>query len=95
MIAGLSDVQNMKTVSLKLPDALAGWLESQARSRRVSKSILVARLLGRKSPRPKKGQVIDILEEAWRAKVPATTRRWRSRKKQRLADLIRAKKLSC
>ena len=83
----------MKTVSLKLPDALAGWLETQARSRRVSKSILVSRLLGRKLPQPKKSDVVDILQEAWRAKVPATTRRWRSEKKQRLADLIRAKKL--
>ena len=89
----MSDVQLMKTVSLKLPDALAGWLETQARSRRVSKSTLVTHLLGRKSPRPKKGQVIDILEEAWRAKVSPTARRWNVEKKQRLADLIRAKKL--
>lgn len=83
----------MKTVSLRLPDSLAGWLETQARSRRVSKSILVSRLLGRKSPRPKESDVVDILQEAWQAKVPAATRRWRSEKKQRLADLIRAKKL--
>lgn len=83
----------MKTVSLKLPDAVAGLLEAQARSRRISKSNLVRELLVPQPSQPKRETVLDILQEAWSAKVPATPRRWRSVRKQKLADLIRGKKL--
>ncbi len=83
----------MKTVSLKLPDAVAEWLEAQARSRRISKSNLVRELLAPQPSQPRRGAVLAILQEAWSAKVPATPRRWRSDRKQKLADLIRGKKL--
>ena len=89
----LYEIAPMKTVSLKLPDAVAGWLEAQARSRRISKSNLVRELLVPQPSQPRRGAVLAILQEAWSAKVPATPRRWRSVRKQKLADLIRGKKL--
>ena len=35
----------------------------------------------------------DVLEKSWRAKIPAGPPRFRTPKKQKLAELIRAKKL--
>jgi hypothetical protein len=37
----------------------------------------------------------DILNASWKAKVPAGPRRFLSPKKQKLAEIIRAKKLHC
>jgi hypothetical protein len=44
-------------------------------------------------PPLEKGGLRDILEESWTAQVPATSPRFRSPKKQKLAEMIRAKKL--
>ena len=44
----------MKTVSLKLPDALANWLEKQAAAERRSKSRIVGEILRQKKGRRRK-----------------------------------------
>ena len=84
----------MKTLTIRLPDALAKRLERESIERRVSKSEIVRERLDHPSPSQfGEGSLRDILEASWSAKVTRRPRRFHSLKKQKLADLIRAKKL--
>jgi len=84
----------MKTFTVRLPDVLAGRIEQESITRRVSKSVIVRQLLDQPALPPlKAGGMRDILEECWAAKVPDRPRRFLSPKKQKLAEIIRAKKL--
>ena len=88
----------MKTLTIRLPDVLVTEIEHESRSRRVSKSDVVRERLHQ--PRraaaangSMNDAIGDILEESWAAKVPAGPPRFHSPKKQKLAEIIRAKKL--
>ena len=84
----------MKTLTIRLPDVLAKRIEQESLARRVSKSDIVRERLDQPTMPPlKDGRIHDILEEGWAAKVPARSRPFRSLKKQKLAEIIRAKKL--
>jgi len=84
----------MKTLTIRLPDVLARRIEQESITRRVSKSVIVRERLDQPALPPlKEGGTRDILEESWAAKVPDHPRRFRSPKKQKLAEIIRAKKL--
>jgi hypothetical protein len=87
----------MKSLTIRLPDSLVAELESESRARRVSKSDVVRERLSQPRRAPAAGSMSaligDILEESWAAKVPAGPPRFRSPKKQKLAEIIRAKKL--
>ncbi|HUA64776.1 MAG TPA: CopG family transcriptional regulator [Alphaproteobacteria bacterium] len=86
----------MKTLTVRLPDVLVAEIEDESRLRRVSKSDVVRERL--RQPRRTAGGstselIGDILRESWQAEVPAGPPRFRSPKKQKLAESIRAKKL--
>jgi Arc/MetJ-type ribon-helix-helix transcriptional regulator len=88
----------MKTLTVRLPDSLAREIEHESQVRRVSKSDVVRERL--RQPRQAvagggsmRDLIGDILEEGWQAKVPAGPHRFASPRKQRLAEIIRAKKL--
>lgn len=87
----------VKTLTIRLPDSLAVEIEHESQARRVSKSDVVReRLHQRRASAAGGGMselVGDILQQSWKAKVPAGPPRFRSPKKQKLAELIRAKKL--
>jgi Arc/MetJ-type ribon-helix-helix transcriptional regulator len=88
----------VKTLTVRLPDALVADIEQESQARRVSKSDVVRERLHqtRRSPVSggRMGDLIgDVLETSWAAKVPAGLPRFRSLKKQKLAERIRAKKL--
>jgi Ribbon-helix-helix protein, copG family len=84
----------MKSLTIRLPDALARRIEQESLARRVSKSDIVRERLDQSTLPPlPDGGIRDILEAGWRAKVSAQPRRWRSFHKQKLAEIIRAKKL--
>jgi hypothetical protein len=84
----------MKTLTIRLPDVLARQIERESAARRVSKSDIVRERLDQPALAPlQDGSLRDILEEGWEAKVPARPRQFRSLQKQKLAELIRAKKL--
>jgi hypothetical protein len=88
----------VKTLTIRLPDVLVAEIEHESRTRRMSKSDIVRERL-RQPPSHSgssgnAGELIgDILKASWQAKVPAGPPRFRSPKKQKLAELIRAKKL--
>jgi hypothetical protein len=84
----------VKTFTIRLPDVLARRIEQESITRRVSKSVIVRDLLDQPAlPLLKGGGLRDILEECWAAKIPGHPRRFTSPKKQKLAEIIRAKKL--
>ena len=84
----------MKTLTVRLPDALARRIEQESLTRCVSKSDIVREHLDPLTlPSLQEGNLRDILEEAWAARVPAQPRRLASPKKQKLAEILRAKKL--
>jgi len=88
----------MKTLTVRLPDSLVTEIEHESQSRRVSKSDVVRERLHqpRRAPASSGGMnelIGDILQDSWKAKVPAGPPRFRSAKKQKLAEIIRAKKL--
>lgn len=83
----------MKTLTIRLPDTLAKRLEQESEARRLSKSDIVRERLAALPERPGEHPLADILEKSWAAKVPAGSPRFGSRKKQKLAQIIRAKKL--
>ena len=84
----------MKTLTIRLPDALAKRLEQESLERRVSKSEIVRERLDHHATVPLgEGNLREILEASWSGKVSGRPRQFRSPKKQQLADLIRAKKL--
>jgi hypothetical protein len=81
-----------------LPDSLVAEIESESQSRNISKSDVVRERLRQAGCAPEGGGSMsavigNILEKSWSAKVPAGSPRFRSAKKQRLAEIIRAKKL--
>ena len=85
---------SMKTLSIRLPDVLARRIEQESLTRRVSKSDIVRERLDQPGLPPlHDGSLRDILEEGWAAQVPAQPRQFRSPHKQKLAEIIRAKKL--
>jgi hypothetical protein len=84
----------MKSLTVRLPDVLAQRVEKAALVRGVSKSDIVRQSLDKPGPPPvKEGGMRDILEECWAAKVPAQPRRFGSPKNQKLAEIIRARKM--
>jgi hypothetical protein len=84
----------MKTLTVRLPDALAKRIEQESLTRRVSKSDIVRERLAEPAlPSLKDGGIRDILEEGWATKVLPQPRGFRSPTKQKLAEIIRAKKL--
>ncbi|HEV2391299.1 MAG TPA: CopG family transcriptional regulator [Verrucomicrobiae bacterium] len=87
----------MKTLTVRLPEVLAAEIEHESRSRGVSKSDVVRERLHQPQGATACGNTTeligDILRASWQAKVPARPLRFRSLKKQKLAEIIRAKKL--
>jgi hypothetical protein len=84
----------MKTLTIRIPDSLLAELEYESRARNVSKSDIVRERLDHPDvPRTGASKLRSILETAWAAEVPERPRRFRSSKKQKLAEIIRAKKL--
>lgn len=84
----------MKTLTIRLPNELVAEIENESRKRRISKSDVVRERLHAPVSDGSMGDLIgDVLEKSWRAKVPAGPPRFRSPRKQKLAELIRAKKL--
>jgi Arc/MetJ-type ribon-helix-helix transcriptional regulator len=84
----------MKTLTIRLPDDLAERLDRESRERRVSKSDVVRERLRQGTPsQPAKGTLQTILDASWKVRAPVHPARLRPSKKQRLADVIRAKKL--
>ena len=84
----------VKTLTIRLPDVLARRIEQESITRRVSKSVIVRDLLDQPALPPLKGSGIrDILDECWAEEVPDRPRRFLSPKKQKLVEIIRAKKL--
>jgi hypothetical protein len=53
----------MKTVSVKLPSPLAGWLTQQSRELRRSKSALVRQALEQQRSKPGGGTCLDLMED--------------------------------
>lgn len=90
----LSYTGAMKTLTVRLPDGLAKRIEEVSITRRVSKSVVVRELLDQPALPPlKRSDALATLEECWAAKVPDHPPQFRSPKKQKLAEIIRAKKL--
>ena len=83
----------MKTLTIRLPDVLVKRIEEESMARRVSKSDIVRERLAALPPSVREHPATAILETSWQAKVPAGTPRFRSPRKQKLAEIIRAKKL--
>ena len=88
----------MKPLTVRLPESLVAEIELESQTRRVSKSDVVRERLHQPRSVPAAGGSIgdligDILEECWAAKVPPSFPRFRSPKKQGLAEIIRGKKL--
>ena len=84
----------MKTLTVRLPDVLAKRIEQESLTRRVSKSDIVRERLDQPALLPvQDGSLRVILQESWAAKVPNQPRPFRSPQKQKLAEIIRAKKL--
>jgi hypothetical protein len=84
----------MKTLTIRLPVALAQRIEQESRTRRVSKSDIVRERLEQPGlPPPGARDLTEILRAAWSAEVSAQPRRFHSPRKQALAERIRARKL--
>lgn len=88
----------MKTLTIRLPDELAREIEAESQRRSVAKSDVVRERLQQDSKQHSATgsmhEVVGaILQESWKAKVPTNPPSFRSANKQRLAELIRAKKL--
>lgn len=88
----------MKSLTIRLPEPLLSMIEAEARERKISKSDVVRDRLeqGQKETPPTEiwTLVQEVLEESWRAEVPVKPTTYGSPHKQRLANLIRAKKSS-
>jgi hypothetical protein len=88
----------VKTLILRLPDSIVTEIENESKTRRISKSDVVRERLRRPLLLPQSigsadEMIGDILEECWKAKVPVRPPPFHSPKKQRLAEIIRVKKL--
>lgn len=82
----------MKSLTIRLPDILAKRIEEESIARKVSKSVIVRERLD-SPPYSTTGpqELKEILEECWAIDVPELPK-FRSPKKQKLAEIIRAKK---
>lgn len=84
----------MKTLTIRLPDALAERLEREARDRGVTKSDVVRERLTDEAPRHLLDRTVEeILKSSWSAQASAPRAKAPSAHKRRLIDAIRAKKL--
>jgi predicted transcriptional regulator len=84
----------MKSLTIRLPDALAERLEEESRQRRISKSDVVRERLSQLSwIEPGSGRLREILAASWSARTRAGSSRPRSLNKRRIAAAIRGKKL--
>jgi hypothetical protein len=87
----------MKSLTVRLPERLVAAIEAESRIRCISKSDVVrSRLEAPDASIPASitwARVHPMLEKAWAASVPKSPRTFLSPKKQKLAALIRAKKL--
>jgi Arc/MetJ-type ribon-helix-helix transcriptional regulator len=97
-LALLSYAGCMKTLTVRLPDSLVSEIERESQARRVSKSDVVRERLHQPQRASAAAGSMDdlighILEESWKAKVPAQPPRFRSPQKRKLADIIRARHL--
>jgi hypothetical protein len=97
-LASLSYAGRMKTLTVRLPDSLVLDIERESRCRRVSKSDVVReRLHQPQHPAVAGGNMPElighILEESWKAKVPTRPPWFRSPRKRKLAEIIRARRL--
>jgi Arc/MetJ-type ribon-helix-helix transcriptional regulator len=91
-------VHPMKTLTIRLPDSLLRDVEAESEARRMSKSDVVRERLLQSATRTRPAgstwdRIKDVLEQSWNAKVPPKPRRFHSPHKQKLAIIIRAKKL--
>jgi Arc/MetJ-type ribon-helix-helix transcriptional regulator len=90
---------SVKILTVRLPDLLVAEIERESQTRGVSKSDVVRERLHMCSPAadPLDGNMDEalagILKASWAAKVPAGRPRFRSAKKQKIAEVLRAKKL--
>jgi len=67
-----SYIRPMKTLTVRLPDAMAKQVEEQSLARRVSKSNIVRERLDQPAlPTPKEAGLREILKAAWSAKLSA------------------------
>lgn len=85
-------------MTIRLPDSLVLEIERESQSRRVSKSDVVRERLNQPQRAADAGRNMSdlighILEESWKAKVPARPPRFPSPHKRKLAEIIRAKHL--
>jgi Arc/MetJ-type ribon-helix-helix transcriptional regulator len=97
-LAPLSYAGCMKTLTVRLPDALVLEIERESQSRRVSKSDVVRERLHQPQRAAATGGDMSelighMLEESWKAKVPAGPPRFRSPHKRKIAEIIRARHL--
>ena len=84
----LSYIVDMKTLTVRLPEVLVADIESESRSRRVSKSDVVRERLAA-APAQREHPLADILAEIDRQPVRGP-KRDAARDKQRLPEIIRA-----
>ena len=92
-LAPLSYASSMKTITVRLPDALVLQIERESQARRVSKSDVVRERLHQPQRAAVAGgnmsdSIGHILEKSWKAKVPAHPPRFRPPQKRRLAEII-------
>ena len=79
----------MKTLTIRLPEALARRLEQESLARRVSKSDIVRERLAALPPARPAHPLADLLAEMDRAPVTGPKRNG-ARDKKRLPEIIRA-----
>ena len=86
----MSYIHRVKSLTIRLPDALIAEIEHESRERRVSKSDVVReRLTAPPSPRARH-PLADILAEIDRQPPAVGPRRDAARDKKRLPEIIRA-----
>ena len=82
----------MKTLTIRLPDALAAEIDQESRARRVSKSDIVRERLNQpQRSRPARGSMLDLVGDLL-GSVQGLPADLSSNKKKYLPELIRAKK---
>jgi Arc/MetJ-type ribon-helix-helix transcriptional regulator len=79
----------MKTLTIRLPDALARRIEQESFTRRVSKSDIVRERLAALPPARRDHPLADILAEIDRSPITGRPRN-AARDKKRLPEIIRA-----
>jgi hypothetical protein len=86
----------MRTVTLRLPEALVDRIEAEAKSRRLTKSEVVRRKLeagaGSEPVSDTWAAAEELLKEAWAAPGTAVRESYENPQKQRTLDAIRREK---